>query len=184
MIPALLRVVRTLIRVSVRHTRSNLLLLTAFDNLFYRIFRVAMFFLLLLFLLCARDPTEKICISVRRRPREASALTSATHCTLCLQSSEFNRSFADIFRFYNDKRTDCCPTCPELCKQQARLEITYRNGSLDCSSFTRDKECFFEGCPSKCKSAFQRGKCEKSANLFSIFFFYDRFCRIFKEKVI
>ena len=62
-------------------------------------------------------------------------------------------------RFYNDNsaRRDCCPTCPELCKQQARQEVTYKNGTLDCGSFTRDKECFFEGCPSKCKTSFQRG---------------------------
>ena len=81
-INALTLVVGIQIRTCVQNSRLDLLQLTEFDNLFYRIFRVAIFLLLL----CARDPMEKICISVRRRPREASASTSATHCTLCLQS--------------------------------------------------------------------------------------------------
>ena len=70
--------------------------------------------------------------------------------------------FSEIQRFYNDNsaREKCCPTCPELCKQQARQEVTYRNGTLDCGSFTGDKECFFEGCPSKCKASYAKGLCK------------------------
>ena len=52
----------------------------------------------------------------------------------------------------------CCPTCPNICKEFARQEQTFKNSTinLDCADFD-DAECYFE-CPQRCRDAFNRGE--------------------------
>ena len=57
-------------------------------------------------------------------------------------------------RFKDDE--NCCPTCPNLCKQWAAQEKTYTNSSLDCASFN-DPSCYFS-CPDQCSQAARRGE--------------------------
>ena len=62
-------------------------------------------------------------------------------------------------RFGED--VDCCPTCPNICKQFASEEKTFSNSSLglDCSKFT-DPACYFT-CPGQCRQAVERGETRK-----------------------
>ena len=62
-----------------------------------------------------------------------------------------------IHRFKDDYEfEDCCGTCPNICKDFAKEEKTYKNGTLDCGSFD-DKSCYFE-CPQRCRDAYNRGE--------------------------
>lgn len=49
----------------------------------------------------------------------------------------------------------CCPTCPNICKEQAKARVNYRNSTsgLDCAAFP-DPTCSV--CPQKCMDAAKR----------------------------
>ena len=56
---------------------------------------------------------------------------------------------------------ECCPTCPNICKDYAAEEKTFRNSStgLDCGDFS-DPSCYFQ-CPQVCREAAERGETRK-----------------------
>eukprot|EP00092_Neocalanus_flemingeri_P023887 GFUD01025912.1.p1 GENE.GFUD01025912.1~~GFUD01025912.1.p1 ORF type:complete len:697 (+),score=162.50 GFUD01025912.1:64-2154(+) len=93
--------------------------------------------------------------------------TQAEECEECQPSIRRGECSIECYLEYG--LGACCPTCPNICKQFAREEQTYKNATLelDCSDF-EDKSCYFE-CPKRCVNAFKKGEtrqdCEKYSYL-------------------
>ena len=68
-----------------------------------------------------------------------------------------------LVRFGEDG--NCCPTCPNICKDYAADEKTFRNSSssLDCSEFS-DPSCYFT-CPQECREAADRAETREHQSL-------------------
>ena len=116
---------------------------------------------------CRSDPTRSDCESYKNIP---GCYIAPVIASLCDEDCEAAASKGECTNecWQKNGLGACCPTCPNICKQFAREEQTYKNATidLDCADF-EDKSCYFE-CPARCADAFQRGEtrpdCQKYAS--------------------
>jgi len=113
---------------------------------------------------CRRDPERGECERYSNIP---GCYRAPVECEECGEATRRGECTNECYENYG--LGACCPTCPNICKQFAKEEKTYKNATidLDCADF-EDQSCYFE-CPASCRDAARRGEtrpdCEKYAYL-------------------
>jgi len=104
---------------------------------------------------CRRDPTRDDCEPFQNIPGCYQAPVKLCD-PVCEAAASRGECENECYQEYG--LGACCPTCPNICKQFAKEEKTYKNTTidLDCADFN-DKSCYFE-CPARCSAAVRRGE--------------------------